>query len=254
MVTPASPIIAETPQGIQQLRAELQQAEALFNNNGRTLFVTQSPDLSGAVVTVDGDDFADSVAGDLSLHSPIGSVTVPAKRNIVDPNRAGDTRIKKDYGFVPAINLTIGNTKLDFYPQVDGFDHPAMRNPHFSGKDESSSKGKFLYYGIRQGWVRDIVDSYAAAWVRTIDYQDFTKCSTHPHGIPSECKGFHSYKDAVAYLGWDPATGTPPAQQVDPKPPKRDIRLSNIIGLNLGPDPHQWCGTHVMAMAITNRD
>ena len=199
--------------------------------------MTQSPDLSGAVVTVDGDDFADSVARDLSLHSPIGSTAAQVKKD-VNLSRAGDTRTKKDYGFVPAINRTVGDAKLNFYPQVDGFDHPAMRNPHFSGKDESSSKAKFLYYGIRQGWVRDIMDFYAAAWVRTIDYQDFTKCSSHPHGIPSECKGFQFYKEAIAYLSWDPATGSPPVQQIDPKPPKRDIRLSNIVGLNLGPDPH----------------
>ena len=173
--------------------------------------MTQSPDLTGAVVTVDDNDFADSVAGDLSLHSPIGSTAAPVKKD-VDLSRAGDTRTKKDHGFVPAINLTIVNTKLDFYLQVEGFDHPAMRNPHLSGKDESSSKGKFLYYGIQQGWVCDIVDSYAADWVRTINYQDFTKCLSHPNGIPSECKGFQSYKEAVVYLGWDPATGSPPAQ------------------------------------------
>ena len=86
-----------------------------------------------------------------------------------------------------------------------------LRNPHFSGKDESSSKGKSLYYDIRQGWVHDIVDSYAAAWVRTFDYQDFTNCSSHPNSILSECKGFQTYKEAVAYLGWDPSTGFPPA-------------------------------------------
>ena len=126
-----------------------------------------------------------------------------------------------------------------------------MRNSHFSGKDESSSKGKFLYYVIRQGWVRDIVDSYSTAWVHTVNYQDFTKCPSHPNGIPSKYKGFQSYKEAVAYLGCDPATGSPLAQQIDHKPPKRDLPLSTIVGLNLRPDPHQWCGTHVMAMAIT---
>ena len=133
MVTPVSPTIAETPQGIQQLRAELQQAKALFNNVG-TLFVIRSLDLSGSVVTVDGDDFADSVAGDLSLYSPIGCTAATVKKD-VDLSRAGYTRTKKYYGFVPAINLTIVNTKLDFYLQVEGFDHPAMRNPHHSCKD-----------------------------------------------------------------------------------------------------------------------
>ena len=72
---------------------------------------------------------------------------------------------------------------------VNGFDHPVMRNPHFSGKDESSSKGKFLYYGIRIGWVRDIIDTYAAAWVRTIAFQDFTKCSAHPTAFLPNVKG-----------------------------------------------------------------
>ena len=67
-----------------------------------------SPDFSGAVVKVDVDDFADSVAGDLSCHSPIGSTAAPVKKD-VDLSRAGDTRTKKDHGFVPAINLTIGN-------------------------------------------------------------------------------------------------------------------------------------------------
>ena len=70
--------------------------------------MTQSPDLSGAMVTVDGDDFADSVARDLSLHSPIGSTAAQVKKD-VNLSRAGDTRTKKDHGFVPAINLTIGN-------------------------------------------------------------------------------------------------------------------------------------------------
>ena len=252
MVTPASPS-AEIPQGIQQLRAELQAAEAQFNN-GRTLFATRSPDLSGAVVNVAEDDFAefaDSVAGDSSLHSPFGSISTAPAPPAADPARAGDTRSRIEHGFVPAIKLTIDNTTLDFYPMVDGFDHPAMRNPHFSGNDESSSKGKFLYYGIRKGWVRDIVDTFAAAWVRTIDFQDFTKCSAHPNGIPSECKGFNSYREAVAYLGWDPATGSPPAQKIDPKPPKRDLRLANLPGLNLGPDPHDWCGSHPMSMSVT---
>ena len=63
----------------------------------------------------------------------------------VVPARAGDTRTNKDYEFVPAINLTIDDTTSDFFPQVDGFDHLAMRNPHFSGNNESSSKGRFLY-------------------------------------------------------------------------------------------------------------
>ena len=70
--------------------------------------------------------------------------------------------------------------------------------------------------------------------------------------IPSEFKGFQSYKEAVTYLGWDPATtGSPPAQKIDPKPPKWDIRLTNVAGLTLGLDPNQWCGTHVMSLAVT---
>ena len=90
MVTPTSPTIVKTPQGIQQLHAELQQAKALINN-GCTLFATQLPDLSGAVVAVDGDDFADCVAGDSSLHSPIGSTAAPVKKD-VNLSRAGNTR------------------------------------------------------------------------------------------------------------------------------------------------------------------
>ena len=149
MVTPVSPS-AEIPQGIQQLRVELQAAKAQFNN-GRTLFVTQSPDLSGAVVNVANDDFAEfaeSLAGDSSLHSPFGSISTASAPASIPPARVGDTRTRIDHGFLLTINLTIDNTTLDFYPMVDGFDHPAMRNPHFSVKDESSSKGKFLYYGI----------------------------------------------------------------------------------------------------------
>jgi len=113
--------------------------------------------------------------------------------------------------------------------RVDGFDHPAMRNPHFSDNDEFSSKGKFLYYGICKGWIRDIVDTCASVWVQTTDYQQFTKYLAYPHGIPAECKGFQSYKEAVAYLGWDPA--------IDHKPSKRYLWLATIAGL--GPDPHQ---------------
>ena len=93
MVTPVS-LSAEIPQGIQQLRAELQAAEAQFNN-GRTLFATQSPDLSGAVVNVADDDFAefaDSVAGDSSLHSPFGSISTEPAPLSVDLARAGNTR------------------------------------------------------------------------------------------------------------------------------------------------------------------
>ena len=36
-------------------------------------------------------------------------------------------------------------------------------------------------------------------------------------------------------------------QKIDPKPPKRNLRLATIAGL--GPDPH-WCGTHIIAIEI----
>jgi len=101
-----------------------------------------------------------------------------------------NTRIRKDQGFVLTIKLIVDNTTLEIIPKINGFYHPAVRNPNFKGKNESSSKGKFLYYRIHEGWERDKVDSYAAAWLRTLDYQDSTKCLAHPNGILSKCKGF----------------------------------------------------------------
>ena len=101
MVTPASPS-AEIPQGIQQLRAELQAAEAQFNN-GRTLFATHSP-LSGAFVNVAEDDFAefsDSVARDSSLHSPVGSIILLLRRlllsTLLGPATRGPKSIMGSY-------------------------------------------------------------------------------------------------------------------------------------------------------------
>ena len=96
-----------------------------------------------------------------------------------------------------AINLIIGDETLDFLPMFDGFDHPAMWNPYFCSNDESSSKGKLLYYSIHKGWVHDIADTYASAWDQAADYQQFTKYSAYHHGIPLECKGFNSYKESI---------------------------------------------------------
>ena len=259
MVTPESPYaLAGTPRGTRQLQAELLAAEAAFHN-GRTLFAAAPlpRDLRGAVVDVaiDEDEFVDSVAGDESLHIiSDGSVSSPSS-NIstvtadVNP-RDGDTRTKKNYGFIPAVSVSCDGKEINILPSVDGFDHPVTRNPKFTGNDFSFSKGQFLYYVIKEGWVCDIVDTYAAAWVRTADYQDLTKCASYPNGIEPLLKGFNTYKAAVAYLGWDPSIVPAPPRSVDPKPPPRHSRFCRP-DLNLGPDPHDWCGTHTMSVTVT---
>ena len=93
---------------------------------------------------------------------------------------------------------------------------PVMQNQHFSMAMASPPpKESFCtMIFIKAGFVILSIPTYASVWVRTADYQQFTKCSAYPHGISPECKGFHSYKEAIAYVCWDPATSFPPVQKI----------------------------------------
>jgi len=155
----------------------------------------------------------------------------------------------KQYRDIPNITILQYGKRVEIAPSVAGFDHPIVRNPDFKGQDRTlGRKGKFAYYGVKIGYGPSFC-SYGAAWVRTADYQDNTKCAAHPNGIASHLRGFSTYKDAVAYLGWNPSIEKAPVPTFDPKPPRRHPKYRRVE-LNMGLDPHDWCSTHPMSIDI----
>ena len=255
MVTPDSPatIVVDTPQGRRLLQHDLQAAEARFHS-GRALFPFQ--EASESIMNVDGDDFVDSISGEEDIHEFSDSVVQEDDlHSTADaPTAMQETKLREKnvYGHIPNITVLQHGKRIEIAPSVAGFDHPIVRNPDFKGQDMTlGTKGKFAYYGVKIGYDPGIFDTYGAAWVRTADYQDNTKCSAYPNGIASKLRGFPTYKAAVAYLGWDPSIETAPDLPFDPKPPRRHPKFCRVE-LNMGPDPHDWCGVHFMSVDVDN--
>ena len=217
----------------RQLQAELAQVDANYLRNHE-----RSELAPIGIVRFDGDEFADSVTGDASLH-PV-SLDEPTSTH---PENA-----------TPSINITLNGKRTLIIPSVEGFDHPILCSKHFTKPDESMTQGQFGFYAIREGWDRTIVTSYAAAWVRTADYKDLTRCAKHPKGISPKFHGYHSYMEAVHYLGWDPATTSEPPRDLNPRPPQRRPIFRSQPQLHLGDDPHDWCGTHSLSINFTMID
>ena len=139
-----------------------------------------------------------------------------------------------------AVKLTVGGEAKRFIPQAEGFDHPFLRG--HNGPDESfqpTPKNK-PFVAVKIGWEAGIFLSRAAAWYRTADYRANTICTLHPTGEDPLYKCCPTKAEAIRFLGWDPDQQSDP-RAFQPKPPPRRF-ASTIAGMDLGEDPHDWCG------------
>ena len=120
--------------------------------------------------------------------------------------------------------LTLGASDLLVYAQTssstppqavivqdsyEGVGHPYLRG--YIGPDRSLQQSQKRFYVVKTGWNPGIFTSWAAAWVRTIDFKPHT-------GQGAEFASASTYAAAVRYLGWDPSHPPSPAGPFPPPP------------------------------------
>ena len=124
----------------------------------------------------------------------------------------------------PPVEVTIGHRLVLFYPSLEGFDHPYLRG--YEGSDRSLEGQGGFYYGVRLGWERGIFRTWGGCWSRIADFRRHS-------GTAPLYRRFAEYREAVAYIGWNPRHEPDPVPVTFSLPP----RSFEIPGYQLGPDP-----------------